>query len=81
MANSGPAAVTQVTVAGSLQSVTRAMRLLELVAAHRDGVMAEVNPSDLEQLIDVLNDDVAAHTGGRAVDDTTVMACRLTAPA
>ena len=41
-------------------------------------MVAEVNPSDLERLIDVLNDDVAAQTGRRAVDDTTVMACRLT---
>ena len=41
-------------------------------------MVAEVNPSDLERLIDVLIDDVAAHTGRRAVDDTTVMACRLT---
>ena len=47
----GPAAVTQATVAGSLQSVTRAMRLLELVAAHRDGVSARQAAEQLEMAL------------------------------
>ena len=82
MANLGPAAVTAVTVAGSLQSVTRAMRLLELVAAHRDGVSAKQAAEQLEMALPSVYHLLATLTGSgylmhRAHDHRYVLGYRV----